>query len=237
MVKIFEIILLSYVLYLVYLSLKKYKKECDSYQQPEIYEQYVETTNLDYDKNNKDEYKGPNFIKFNYEKQKIKDKELLKEQGQKVNLKTWYPNTWIEKIDKNGKPIYNSIENITGSKEDFIESKARFTYKFNSPRSVHMDGISDPNDFKDGKGRTLKEVYDNSIVDYKKMIPEKQMISTDPDKLNIRSGGSNLSSIIPDNWIYNEEKPENGGIFENGLMGDDPYSSNSISNSLAIIDY
>ena len=214
MVKIFEIILLSYVLYLVYLSLKKYKKECDSYQQPEIYEQYVETTNLDYDKNNKDEYKG-----------------------QKVNLKTWYPNTWIEKIDKNGKPIYNSIENITGSKEDFIESKARFTYKFNSPRSVHMDGISDPNDFKDGKGRTLKEVYDNSIVDYKKMIPEKQMISTDPDKLNIRSGGSNLSSIIPDNWIYNEEKPENGGIFENGLMGDDPYSSNSISNSLAIIDY
>ena len=69
------------------------------------------------------------------------------------------------------------------------------------------------------------------------MIPEKQMISTDPDKLNIRSGGSNLSSIIPDNWIYNEEKPENGGIFENGLMGDDPYSSNSISNSLAIIDY
>ena len=29
----------------------------------------------------------------------------MKEQIQGVNLNTWYPNTWIEKIDENGNPI------------------------------------------------------------------------------------------------------------------------------------
>ena len=200
-------------------------------------------------------------VKFNYMNNKqIKD-SLENKREFESQLSTWYPNTWIERINENGEPVYNSRENVTGIKEDFIESKVRFTYEFNSPRSVQMDGIMDPDDFKNGSGMTLKEIYDNSFVDYKKMVPNKKMIEIDPTKLNTQnagsyskksldfseylaeekvltfSSGSNLSFISPDTWIYEQEKPENGGKFENGLMANDPLASNSISNSLAIIDY
>ena len=100
-----------------------------------------------------------------------------------------------------------------------------------------MDGVVDPDDFKDGRGRTLKEIYDNSFVDYKKLVPKKRMVQVDPDQLNTQAAGSNLSYITPDTWVYDQEKPENGGKFDNGLMADDPLASGSISNSLAVIDY
>jgi hypothetical protein len=82
-----------------------------------------------------------------------------------------------------------------------------------------MDGIMDPDDFKNGSGMTLKEIYDNSFIDYKKIVPNKKMIETDPTKLNTQIAGSNLSFISPDTWIYEQEKPENGGKIP-GLYGE-----------------
>lgn len=228
MEKIFNFMLLIGVFYALYLCIQKYKPDIKSKEKEEF---------INLDKVYYINKEPTNKIKFNYEQDRPIDKQFLKEQATGSQLSTWYPNTWIERIDENGEPVYNSRENITGVKEDFIESKARFSYEFNSPRSVQMDGIADPHDFKDGKGRTLKEIYDNSFVDYKKMVTKKQMIESKADQLNTQEAGSNLSFISPDTWFYDQEKPENGGKFESGLMADDPFASTSISNSLAVIDY
>ena len=176
-------------------------------------------------------------VQFNYGKMRPIDEQFLKEQECGAMLSTWYPNTWIERIDENGQPVYNSREKVTGVKENFIESKARFTYEFNSPRSLQMDGVVDLEDVKNGKGKTLKEIYDNSFVDYKKMIPVKNMLATDEQQLLVQPAGSNLSYIMPDTWVYEGERLENGGVIEEGLMASDPYAAGSIANSLAVIDY
>lgn len=168
-------------------------------------------------------------IKFNYDKPREIDKQFQKEQDYGAGLKTWYPNTWIEKIDENGQPVYGSREKETGNLENFIESKARFTYEFNSPRSVQMDGIADPDDFIDGKGRTLKEVYDNSFVDFKKLVPKKEVVGDSSVQTYSQSGASNLSFISPDTWIYENEKAENGGQILKGLYASDPLTMDTVA--------
>jgi len=168
-------------------------------------------------------------IKFNYDKPREIDKQFQKEQDYGAGLKTWYPNTWIERIDENGQPVYGSREKETGNLENFIESKARFTYEFNSPRSVQMDGIADPDDFIDGKGRTLKEVYDNSFVDFKKLVPKKEVVGDSSIQTYSQSGASNLSFISPDTWIYENEKAENGGQILKGLYASDPLTMDTVA--------
>jgi len=168
-------------------------------------------------------------IKFNYDKPREIDKQFQKEQDYGAGLKTWYPNTWIERIDENGQPVYGSREKETGNLENFIESKARFTYEFNSPRSVQMDGIADPDDFIDGKGRTLKEVYDNSFVDFKKLVPKKEVVGDSSVQTYSQSGASNLSFISPDTWIYENEKAENGGQILKGLYASDPLTMDTVA--------
>lgn len=221
MKKIFNIILLIGILYALYLLIQKYKPT----NKPETNEEFT---------NENETLKS---VKFIYDEERPIEKQFLKEQEKGVLLSTWYPNTWIERIDENGNPVYNSRKKVTGMKEDFIEEKARFTYEFNSPRSVQMDGIADPTDFKNGNGRTLQEVYDNSFVDYKNMVPNKSKREIEADQMNIQKAGSDLSFISPDTWIYEQEKPENGGVITNGLMAFDPLSFNSTANTLAIIDY
>lgn len=227
MEKIFNVILLVGVLFVLYLCIQKYKPVQQTQLEPFVNLDKVYMINKE----------PTNKVEFKYEQLRPVDKQFLKEQNSGVQLSTWYPNTWIERIDESGNPVYNSRENVTGVKEDFIESKARFTYEFNSPRSVQMDGIADPDDFKNGSGRTLKEIYDNSFVDYKKLVDKKKMIPSEPEQLNILSAGSNLSFISPDTWVYEEEKPENGGMFDQGIMAFDPYAAVSTNNSLAVIDY
>jgi hypothetical protein len=176
-----------------------------------------------------------NKIQFNYGNLRPIDIQFLNEQDHGVHLATIAPNNVImSSSDKETKKIH---------KEDFIESKARFTYEFNSPRSLQMDGIIDPTDFKDGKGKSLKEVYDNYFVNYKKLVPKKELIN----KTDIVSEGSgafngnyksfassNIAYFLPDTWLYDNEKPENGGKFNNGLMASDPYQ---IDTRLATIDF
>ncbi len=240
MEKIFNVVLIIGVLVALYYSIQKYKKD-NQVNKPiknvktESEEKEVENFNMDkiyYIEKEKD-----SSIKFNYEEERPIDKQFQKEQEYGAGLKTWYPNTWIERIDENGNPVYSSREKETGVKEGFIESKARFTYEFNSPRSLQMDGIADPDDFKDGKGRTLKEVYDNSFVDFKKTAPKKKMIGDSSEQIYSQTGASNLSFISPDSWIYENEKAENGGQILKGLYASDPYTAGSISNSHAVIDY
>ena len=84
-----------------------------------------------------------------------------------------------------------------------------------------MDGIADPDDFIDGRGRTLKEVYDNSFVDYKKLIPKEKIINGEPNT-NFMQAASSLYYLTPDTWVYENEKAENGGQSSDGIFASDP---------------
>ena len=212
--KIFNLILLIGVLSLLYYCIKQNRTE-NFVNLDKVY--YIEKDNTQN-------------IEFNYDNIRDIDKQFMKEQEKGVVLNTWYPNTWIEKIDEEGNPVYGSRE----LKEDFIESKARFTYEFNEPRVYKMDGVMDPNEIKNNNGKTLKEVYDNSFIDFKKLVPKKEVLST--DEMITQNGASNLSYIMPDVWMYKDEKPENGGVYDNGIMASDPYISNSISNMHSIVE-
>ena len=219
-----NIILIIGILVLANFCLQKHKKE----------KTIPENNNLVTEKFNMDKIYIPTKvveqpIQFNYDKPREIDKQFQKEQDYGAGLKTWYPNTWIERIDENGQPVYGSREKETGNVENFIESKARFTYEFNSPRSVQMDGIADPDDFIDGQGRTLKEVYDNSFVDFKKLVPQKEVVGDSSLQTYSQSGASNLSFISPDTWIYENEKAENGGQILKGLYASDPLTMDSVA--------
>jgi hypothetical protein len=201
MEKIFNVVLIIGVLVTLYFCIQKYKKENDlvhckkTKKTKNVVSEEKPIENFNMDKIYKIETEPDKTIKFNYGELRPIDKQFQKEQDQGAGLKTWYPNTWIERIDENGEPVYGSREKDTGNIENFIESKARFSYEFNSPRSLQMDGIADPDDFIDGKGRTLKEVYDNSFVDFKKLAPKKKVIVDSSEQIYSQTGAYNLSFI------------------------------------------
>jgi hypothetical protein len=159
-------------------------------------------------------------IKFNYDIRPI-DNEFIKEQKQGVNLNTWYPNTWIEKIDENGNPIYGSRES---SDPFLIKQKTNSSYDFNNMKTENIDSVLK----KEDVGKTIKEVYDNSIIDYKKLEPKKIMIGDENSDI-IMPGGSNLTFFNSDTWTYENEKPENGGIIYDGI-----YANDELSNSVSV---
>ena len=215
MKKMINILLLITVLIVIY----KYITPCSKTDIKDIKDiKKVEQFNTD-----KIYYNPPiesKHITFDYGERPI-DKQFLKEQINGVNLNTWYPNTWIESIDSNGKPIYNSRENVTKTVENFIESKARFDYKFDRLKTCEMSGVISPDDIKNNQGKSLKEIYDSSFVDFKKLVPKKQMLESESDSQQLKAA-SNLSFLTPDTWVYADEKPENGGEIISGLYPVDP---------------
>jgi hypothetical protein len=84
-----------------------------------------------------------------------------------------------------------------------------------------MSGVLKP---EDNQGKTIKEVYDNSMVDYKKLGPKKNMVSDENSDV-VMPGGSNLKYFTTDTWTYENENPENGGLIYNNLYADDPMSN------------
>jgi hypothetical protein len=174
------------------------------------------------DKINYEEYIKPQKIDYDYN---IEDLEIqfMNEQKNGVHFTTLCPNRWIQSFDPDGNPIYNSRENVTGVLESFIEPKARFSYEFNKENTLKMSGIIDPDDFIDGRGKTIKEIYDNSFVDFKKLTPKKTIIdNVSEEKSNSIQAASDLYYLPPDNWIYENEKQENGGKSIEGIYASDP---------------
>ena len=68
-----------------------------------------------------------------------------------------------------------------------------------------------------------KYFYDKSLIDYKKLAPKKNMAEIEPDS-NVVNAASNLSFYSSDTWVYENEKPENGGILYDGISASDPSS-------------
>lgn len=162
-------------------------------------------------------------MKFNYGIRHV-DKVFLNEQENGVNLNTWYPNTYIEKLDKDGKPIWGSREKTTCTKNTMVQEKVRKTYEFNQPKSIHMDGPIHAS----AECTKIADVYDNYFVDYKKLTPHKTLVVEELD-CKKDSGASNLKFFSPETWIYENEKPENGGMIAKGLYGADMNNLNPIA--------
>jgi hypothetical protein len=135
-------------------------------------------------------------------------------------MHTWYPNTWIEKIDENGNPIYNSRDNMSQeiSKDNSSIPKTSYSYKFNETKTKNISGVLKP---EDSQGKTIKEIYDNSIINYKTIEPRKNMISDESSDI-IMPGGSNLQYYTADTWTY---EGDNGGLFFDDVHADDTMSN------------
>lgn len=199
-------ILFIIILFIFYLCLIKYKKknnkEILSYNDNVVLSPSSSSSN--------------NNIIFDYNNLPYKDHHELG-----FNNGIIYNNSWIENIDPiTNKPVYKSRYDI----EKFYDIKSRFTY--DTKNDYEMTGVDDPNVEKmndsivpTNNGKTLKEIYDNSFINYKSKIPVKNVINnTDESTID---GASNLSMLSPDTWIYENENPLNGGIIRDGLYAYD----------------
>jgi len=176
---------------------------------------------IDDDRLFKNYYTEPSTLKLNDDIKDV-DKQFMIEQDIGMNLNTYYPNTWIEYIDASGNPHYNSRENVTSKKDLIVQNHVTNSYEFNKFKIDHLDGKT--ND--DLENKTLKEIYDSSFVDYKKLEKKKVLKSSNDKTIN---GASHLSIMAPDDWIYENEKAENGGEIDDGLYAVDyqVYGSNA----------
>lgn len=169
-----------------------------------------------------------NKVQFNYDdtvKQQRLNNEFLKEQEQGTNMNTVYPNTWIETV-QDGVSIYNSRDknkDNTIKPFELTPSKVRFSYEFNEPKVSMIDSAININDNK-----TIKEIYDNSFVDYKKLVQKKKHHDV-IEEIIPRKAASELSYINPDMWLYDNEKQENGGEILDGLFAYDAMINNTVA--------
>jgi hypothetical protein len=161
-----------------------------------------------------------NKIIFDYKnKPSAIENRFLQEQEHGVNMNILYPNTWIDCIDSKGSglPQWNSRENKTGIVNKIIQPRTLNSYNFNKEKISNMGGIIDPNDIlydetKGGNvGEKIKDIYDNSFVNFKNLIPNKTVISDIPNT-QLMQAASDLQYLTPDTWIYENEKGENGGV-------------------------
>jgi hypothetical protein len=84
-------------------------------------------------------------------------------------------------------------------------------------KPIHINRTMDSMDEND-LPKTIAQIFDESITDFKKLTPPKESKTGD----FIIQGASNLSTFNPDEFVYDNEKPENGGVFGK----DDKYRGN-----------
>jgi len=84
-------------------------------------------------------------------------------------------------------------------------------------KPIHINRTLDSMDEND-LPKTIAQIFDESITDFKKLTPLKESKTGD----FIIQGASNLSTFNPDEFVYDDEKPENGGVFGK----DDKYKGN-----------
>ena len=84
-------------------------------------------------------------------------------------------------------------------------------------KPIHNNRTLDSMDEND-LPKTIAQIFDESITDFKKLTPLKEYQTGD----FIIQGASNLSTFNPDEFVYDDEKPENGGVFGK----DDKYKGN-----------
>lgn len=125
-------------------------------------------------------------------------------------------------------PNYGSNNMMKGS--DINSNKDLFDYNGNvDQRAIYGDKLyTHPihTERSDNSyiNKPIKELYDDSITDFKKISPKKEGNEGD----FVVSGNFNLGSFAPDFINYDNEKPENGGILSgNDFFAFDPMATGS----------
>jgi len=209
--KIINEIIFIIILIVLYFCLQKYKSKNNK-----CIKQHEDFITID-------EVEPNNKVIFNYDTLRDIDIKFINDQENTINSKIVYENKWVEKIDDNNEPVFNdSLE------KDIKKANVEFTYNFKEQLVKNLDAPVDISSFKENMGRTVKEVYDNSFIDYKKLIPKKTKVDGE-NELTYLNGSSDLTFITPDTWIYENEKPENGGEILEGLYGNDPSVIDSVA--------
>ena len=112
--------------------------------------------------------------------------------------------------------ISGTFINPQYTNNDFSDQRAIYNNDMYA-KPIHINRTVDKID-KNDLPKTIAQIFDESITDFKKLTPLKEYQTGD----FIIQGASNLSTFNPDEFVYDDEKPENGGVFGK----DDKYKGN-----------
>jgi hypothetical protein len=116
---------------------------------------------------------------------------------------------YIEELNK-GTNFYPKYDN------DILDQKVIYDYELYS-KPLYTDRVVEPVD-NNGLPRSIAQIFEESITDFKKLTPLKHGVEGD----FIVQGASSLAVFNPDYITYDDEKPENGGIYSHA----DKYKGN-----------
>lgn len=100
-------------------------------------------------------------------------------------------------------------ENKEFYKKEFSDQTLLFDSKLYE-KKIHNDRIVDRED-ENELPKNIRDVYDNSITDFKTLIPQMKGNTT----TLVSDGAFNLEAYNPDYIHYENEKPENGAAIPN----------------------
>jgi hypothetical protein len=222
MTQLLNSLLMLGFLAILYLAIRKYNKE-----------QFNNTDDTDYVVNKdltmpfKNKNDEPYYINFDYEISK--DEKLVsqfqKEQKEGANTTIKYPNRFIVKLDADDKPIWSDYKNLTGNPDSFIDNRILFGDNLYGSHIKNMDGMLNPKDANiENNGKTLKNIYDSHVLDFKDLIPKNEMINNNNNK---QTAASKLSYLDNDDWKYKDESIMNGGPILDNFYAADPNTYNT----------
>lgn len=108
------------------------------------------------------------------------------------------------------------IEELEGGANFFPKYKSSSTFPDQKviydneiyTKDIHTDRTFNPLD-NNGMPRTIAEIFNESITDFKRLTPLKNGREGE----FVVQGATNLSAFNPDYISYENEKPENGGVY------------------------
>lgn len=106
------------------------------------------------------------------------------------------------KESKNGANIYPQYDHSDFTQQKAIHDWRMYESTITRDRTLEMDTN------KDELPKTIKQIFDDSITDFKKLVPKKDAKTGDFTS----QGSFNLSLFSPDSFSYDNERPENGGM-------------------------
>lgn len=142
--------------------------------------------------------KGNPTIYFDYESVPSEEEEKTIEERFQKELKT-------------GAIVYPQYSNNNFTDQRAIYNNDMYTKPIHTNRTLDAMGEND-------LPKTIAQIFDESITDFKKLTPNKQSQTGD----FVIQGASKLTTFNRDDFVYDDEKPENGAVFSK----DDKYKGN-----------
>jgi hypothetical protein len=181
---------------------------------------------------NKDEPFKTNISKFETDNEFFKSEKGIFPDIPKGNLLNTFDYAFdYESVPENkekfnlSKKFYNELDHGATVRPRYeppkgFEKNKFYTHKLEDQKIIHDNRLYEKpihryrtlevND-KDTLPTKISEIFNESITDFKSLVPLKKGIMGD----FVTEGGSNQSAYTPDFMNYENEKPENGGIIPN----------------------